>query len=91
MRGERLEKATSADYRFFSGFFVFTPVFIVVGAWVLGLSKTTNAFVLWLVFAGLMLTFSIACYFLARYVPTRVSYTIGAIIWIAAFWIAWHS
>jgi len=90
MRGERLEKATPADYQFHSGFFVLLPVYIFLGAWILSLFPNATAFVLWIVFAGSMFVLALSCFVWAKYVPTKFSYIFGAFVWIIAGWIAWH-
>jgi hypothetical protein len=90
VRGEKFRKATPADYRWFSGFFVLVPIFMGVGVWILGLTNTTNVYLLWSMMTGLSVVFIAGCYFWSKYLPVKFSYTVGAIIWTTAFLFAWH-
>src|SRR5208283_1949473 len=87
LRGERFEKAKPSDYRFFSGSFVLIPVFVGIIPLSFNWSQTANAFELWLAFIIGMVLFLFTTSLWARFVPLRVSYVLGTILWLVAFWI----
>jgi hypothetical protein len=86
MRGERLTKDKETE-RMYSGLFVLIPFYIGSVVWMFSTLKN-SFFIIWLT-ATVSLT---ALYFISdfwgKFIPVKVSYTLGVIVWIVSFWIA---
>jgi uncharacterized membrane protein len=89
--GERFRKATLADWRFHSGFFLLFPIFIIVGVY-FGHSflDRAGAVLIWLVATLSLIIFLVVGYVWARFVPAVVSLAFGIIAWAAFAWLSWH-
>jgi len=81
-RGERFRKATESERRFGSAFFFLIPVFGGITFAVFNHNQNTSAFAIWVsltVFGSAMLFGS---FILARFVPAKICWTIGAVLWL---------
>ena len=90
--GERLRRATSADYRVSLGHFFLLPVllilFVTLGK---GFLDRAGVIGLWLLLTvvGVVYFFGLILWW-AKFVPATVSAALGVVAWIAfAFW-SWH-
>jgi len=90
--GERLRKATSADYRVAYGHFFFLPVFMLLGSALgRGFLDIAGAIAIWVVLAsaGVIYLFGLILLW-ARFVPWPVSLTLGIIAWTAFAFVSWQ-
>jgi hypothetical protein len=91
LSGEPLRKATPAEVRLYSGAFVFIPIFLACfvyfGHSLLG---RASGFGIWLYATACLLIAGLIVAAWVRFVPPRVSVITAIIVWIFAFWIAWH-
>jgi hypothetical protein len=90
-RGERLEQATPMQLRWYCGASVFIPIFIA-GFVYFGRSilHSGSGVQIWLYAIACLLIAGLVVALWFRFVPVRVSLIAAVIVWIAAFWIAWH-
>jgi hypothetical protein len=90
--GERLRKATSADYRVAFGHFFFLPFFMIVGS-TLGRSFFDRAGVvaIWsvLTVAGVIYLFGLILLW-AKFVPAPVSFALAVVAWAGFAYISWQ-
>jgi hypothetical protein len=90
--GERLRKATSADYRVAFGHFFFLPVLMILGT-TLGRSffDRAGAVTIWIVgtVVGVVYLFGLILLW-AKFVPAPVLLIVGVIAWAAFAFISWH-
>ena len=89
LKGERYRKATPGELRMNSAVFAFLPVFwFLFDTFFKNLCMHSDAAGIWFVMmvsiVGLILWLALW----TRYVPATVSWILGAIIWLAAFWFA---
>jgi len=89
--GEQFRKATPADWRFHTGFFVLVPIYMIVGVY-FGHSflERAGAVLIWLVATLSMIIFIAAGYFWARFIPAAVSLILGIVAWTAFAWLSWQ-
>src|SRR5258705_11836239 len=84
--GDRLRKATPGEYRYFAAYFFLIPIFGALAVILLGTRflDVANAFTLWafLTAFGAALVFGSTIW--ARFVPAKVSWILGGIVWLVA-------
>jgi hypothetical protein len=87
--GERFRKATPNEYRFYSAFFMFMPVFPFLTS-KLGRSILDNASPvrIWIFFTSACLIFFFGLLFWAKHVPAKISWTLGGVTWVVTIYLA---
>ena len=88
-RGERLRKATPGEHRYYSAYFLMLPV----GAAVLmsfkkPLFDQANPITIWVVMIIFGVSLASTTFLWGRFVPARISWKIGGILWLAALILA---
>jgi hypothetical protein len=89
--GERFRKATPADWRFHTGFFVLIPIYMTIGVF-FGQSfiDKASAPMIWIVLTLSMIVFlAIGCLW-AKFIPAFISLILGVIAWATFAWLSWH-
>jgi hypothetical protein len=89
LMGERFRKATPAELRFYSGFFAFTPIWLLLFAYFLH-SYLDHAGAVG-IFGYLMLFLIGFCLWLAmwaKFVSSNVSWWLGGFVWAVTLWLA---
>lgn len=90
--GERLRKATSADYRVAFGHFFFLPVLLILVSTVgHGFLDRAGAVAIWALatMIGVIYLFGLILLW-AKFVPAPVSAILGIIAWVAFALFSWH-
>jgi len=81
--GERFRKATPAELKWYSGAFLFIPIwgalFVHIGHSYL---NNASAIGVWFYLIACLLVAGTSLATWARFVPATVSWTIGAIVWL---------
>jgi hypothetical protein len=89
--GEKLEKATPFEMRFWCGVFVVAPasggIFLTLASRVL---DQGTFLAIWSVSIAYILALSVSLYFWARFVAARFSLALGAGVWAVLLWYMWH-
>jgi len=91
--GERLEKATPADYRYWFGLLALTPVWIAAFAlapFSVKILEHGTSLTLWLYLMFVALSLWAALTVWARLVPARVSGALAVCAWAVALWMSWE-
>src|SRR6266513_3697921 len=87
--GERFRKATPAELRWYSGFFVFIPIFsslfVLLGHSLLDRAGPVG---IWFYVMGCLLVAGACLAVWARFIPATVSWIVGAIVWLIALGLA---
>jgi hypothetical protein len=82
LSGERFRKATPAEQRFFSAYFLFIPIFgglfVKVG---IAFMKTTGFVSNWLFATALGVVLIFGSYYWGKFMPAKISWILGGIIW----------
>ena len=94
LRGERLEKMTPEDWRFFGAFFLFIPILVALLFYDHDFGKTPvqklldhNSMRLWLPI--IIVPIWVLCLVAwIRYIPTIVSWILSPIVWAIVLWLA---
>jgi hypothetical protein len=89
INGERFRKATPSEYRFYSAFFMFMPVFLILGA-ELGkpIFDSAKPIGIWIFFTSVWSVFFFGLLFWSKRVPAKISWTLGGVIWAITIYLA---
>jgi hypothetical protein len=88
-RGERLEKATSEDYRLWSYFILSMGFLCLGGSFFVAAIERANALTLWICVTVLLSLLAIGGAWWSCKIPARVSLALGLVTWSAFLWRVW--
>ena len=82
--GERLRKATPAEYRYFAAYFFLIPILGGLAAESLRMRflDAASAFTLWALFTAFGASMVFGSIIWARFVAAKVSWILGGIVWL---------
>jgi hypothetical protein len=87
--GERLEKATSEDYRLWSYFILCMGFLCLGGSFFVAAIERANALTLWICVTALVSLLVFGSVWWIRKIPARVSLALGLVTWGAFLWRVW--
>jgi hypothetical protein len=87
--GERFRKATPAEQRWYSAFFLFVPIYMFSFAR-LGHSYLERAGIvgIWFYMMGCLAVLGLCTFLWARYIPALVSVIVGIVVWGVTVWLS---
>ena len=87
--GERLRKATPNEYRFYSAFFMFAPVFLILSTKFGKLILDNAAPIrIWIFFTSACSVFFFGILLWSKHVPAKISWTLGGVVWAITIFLA---